>query len=247
MNDAFSWAARPSESCAVAVIWYLVARSSWPLGFQLVLSADIWPSTAVPSVVVILTSMSVPLLTVTAAELLMEALSEPSAGLILICASDDFFAAASSTSACEVLPSPPPEVSASLLEHAESTSTPPSSADAATRPLRRLPSVITRFSIVADSRNPEIPRQELSTLRPVRPVPHRSPVWGIPRFRSAAVVRGGRGRSVRPVRRRNPGRWLPPGVTNFPTLRQPTVISSSSGSFSSPSSSSRSHSGESGS
>ncbi len=28
VNDAFSWAARPSESCAVAVIWYLVARSS---------------------------------------------------------------------------------------------------------------------------------------------------------------------------------------------------------------------------
>lgn len=114
--------------------------------------------TSVPSEAVIFTSVSVPLLTVTPAELLMEALSEPPLGVILICASDVFLAAASSTSACEVL-SPPPEVPASLLEHAESTSTPPSSADAAARPLRRLPSVITRFSIVADSRNPEIPRQ----------------------------------------------------------------------------------------
>ncbi|CAM5238505.1 hypothetical protein STENM327S_06286 [Streptomyces tendae] len=112
-----------------------------------------------PSEAVIFTSVSVPLLTVTPAALLMEALSEPPLGVILIWASDVFLAAASSTSACEVLPSPPPEVSASLLEHAESTSTPPSSADAAIRPLRRLPSVITRFSIVADSRNPEIPRQ----------------------------------------------------------------------------------------
>src|SRR5690606_40113853 len=86
----------------------------------------------------------------------MEALSVPSLGVILIWASDDFLAAASSTCACEVsLPlspslSPPPE-------HAESTITPPSRADAAMRPLRRLPSVITRFSIVAASPNPAVP------------------------------------------------------------------------------------------
>ena len=61
--------------------------------------------------------------------------------------------------------------------HAESTSTPPSSADATIRPLRRLLSVITRFSIVAESPKPREPRNDLSTLRPVRPVPH--PVPGV--------------------------------------------------------------------
>lgn len=101
------------------------------------------------------TSVSVPLVTVTAAALLMEALSEPSLGVILIWASEDFLAAASSTLACEVL-SPPSPLGSSLPPplHAESTSTPPSSADATVRPLRRLLSVITRFSIVAESPKP---------------------------------------------------------------------------------------------
>ena len=117
------------------------------------MSADIAPLTAAPSAVVIVTSVSVPLLTVTAAELLMEAFSEPSLGVILMSASDVFLAAASSALACEVslLPLSLPEASASPPEHAESTSTPPSSADATARPLRRLLTVITRFSIVADS------------------------------------------------------------------------------------------------
>lgn len=130
-------------------------RSSWVLGAQLFLSADISPSTAAPSEVVIFTSVSVPLLTVTLAELLMEALSEPSFGVILMSASEVFSAAASSTLACEESPpsfpdasSPPPPL------HAESTSTPPSSADATVRPLRRLLFVITRFSIVAESPKP---------------------------------------------------------------------------------------------
>jgi len=152
VNDAFSWAARPSESLASAVTLYVVARSSWPEGFQLFLSADIWPATAVPDAVCMVTDVSVPLLTVTAAALLMEALSEPSLGVILICASEVFLAAASSTLACDV-PSPPSDALALPPPplHAESTSTPPSSADAVIRRLRRLLSVITRFSIVAES------------------------------------------------------------------------------------------------
>lgn len=139
----------------------MVARSSWPLGFQLFLSGDIWPSTAVPSAVVIVTSVSSPFSTVTVAELLMEAFVEPSFGVILICASEDFLAAASSTCACEVSLPSDPAASSSPPEHAESTSTPPSRADAAARPLRRrLPSVITRFSIVARIPTPRGPWRE---------------------------------------------------------------------------------------
>lgn len=120
-------------------------------GFQLFLSADICPWTAAPSAVVIFTFVSEPLLTVTAAALLMLALSEPFFGAILISASDVFLAAASSTAACDFVP-PPSAPRASLPPplHAESTSTPPTRADAAIRPLRRLLSVITRISIVAD-------------------------------------------------------------------------------------------------
>lgn len=102
------------------------------------------------------TSLSVPLVTVTAAALLMEALSDPSLGVILIWASDVFFAAASSTFDCEE-PSPsssPLGLSLPPPLHAESISTPPSSADATVRPLRRLLTVITRFSIVAESPEP---------------------------------------------------------------------------------------------
>lgn len=133
----------------------MVARSSWALGFQLVLSADISPATAVPSAVVISTDVRVPLVTATWAALLMEALFEPSPGVILIWASEVFAAAASSALACEVsVPLSPLEaLSLSPPLHAESTSTPPSRADAAMRPLRRLLSVITRFSIVAESPN----------------------------------------------------------------------------------------------
>ncbi len=47
-------------------------------------------------------------MTLTAAELLMEALFEPSFGVIAICASEDFSAAASSALACEVSPLRPP-------------------------------------------------------------------------------------------------------------------------------------------
>jgi hypothetical protein len=108
--------------------------------------------------VVILTSVSVPLLTVTAAELLMDALSEPSLGVMVIWALELFLAAASSTLDCELSPPSFAEASSPPLEHAESTSTPPSSADATVRPLRRLPTVITRFSIVAESRKHESPR-----------------------------------------------------------------------------------------
>ncbi len=156
VKEAFSWATRPAESLAVAASLYVVERSSCALGFQLSLSAEMVPATALPSAVVIVTPVSVPLLTVTAAELLMEALSEPSAGVILIWASEDFFAAASSTFDCELWLESLPDDLSSLPEHAVSTSTPPSSADAATRPLRRLLSVITRFSIVAEKpENPE--------------------------------------------------------------------------------------------
>ncbi len=38
----------------------MVERSSWALGFQLVLSADSAPETALPSAVVMETSVSVP-------------------------------------------------------------------------------------------------------------------------------------------------------------------------------------------
>src|SRR4051794_5201120 len=104
------------------------------------------------------TLVSVPLATFTAAELLMDALFEPSLGVIVIWASEDFLAAAASAWACELSPLPLPEALSSPPEQAESTSTPPSSADAAIRPLRRLLSVITRFSIVAESaKHPESP------------------------------------------------------------------------------------------
>ncbi len=135
----------------MALILYVVERSSWPFGFHLEPSAASVPSTASPSAVVIVTSVSLPLATVTMAALLMLALIAPFLGAIVIWASDAALAAASSTCACDVfeLSAPPPDPPSSL--QAESTSTPPSSADAAMRPRRRLLSVITRFSIVADS------------------------------------------------------------------------------------------------
>ncbi|CAM5266830.1 hypothetical protein SALBM135S_04247 [Streptomyces alboniger] len=161
VNVEFSCALRPSESVAVAVISYFVARSSCLAGFQDLLSADIRPATAVPSAVSMDTSVSVPLLTVTAAALLMLALSEPFFGAILIWATDVFLAAASSTWFCDSLP---PEALPPSSLHAESTSTPPTRADTAARPLRprpgvrRLLSVITNISIVAESRtNPRVP------------------------------------------------------------------------------------------
>lgn len=157
VKELLPCASRPLESAAVALILYVVERSSWPLGFQLEPSAARVPSTASPSAEVMVTSVSFPLATVTMAALLMLALVAPFFGAIVICASEASLAAASSTCACDVFelsalaPLSPP----SSLQ-AESTSTPPSSADAAMRPLRRLLSVITSFSIVADSpRSPD--------------------------------------------------------------------------------------------
>ena len=154
VKEEFSWASRPSESFAVAVILYVVERSSCPSGFQLLPSAASVPLTLVPSAVVMVTSVSVPSLTVTLAALLMLALVAPFFGEMAIRAFEASLAAASSTWACDFFElSALPPLSPSPLQ-ADSTSTPPSTADAAIRPLRRLLSVITRFSIVADSPDP---------------------------------------------------------------------------------------------
>ncbi len=181
----------------MASILYVVERSSWSAGFQLEPSAASVPSTGVPSAVVMTTLVSLPLVTVTWAALLMLALVAPFFGLIAICASEASAAAALSTSRCDDSELPAlvfPPLSPSSVQ-AESTSTPPSSADTATRPLRRLLSVITRFSIVADfpkipgrDRQAAIPRQCSKNTRKGRSVPHPRQMWGTPLIDAAPAV-----------------------------------------------------------
>lgn len=151
VKEPFSWASRPLASLAEALTLYVVERSSCAAGFQLFPSAASVPSTSSPAAVVMVTVVSVPLATVTLAALLMLALVEPFFGSIDIWASDTSWAAALSTCAWDFWEPLAEGLESSPPLHAESTSTPPSSADAAIRPLRRLLSVITRFSIVANS------------------------------------------------------------------------------------------------
>src|SRR4051794_6020717 len=97
VKEEFSCASRPFESCAVALILYVVERSNWASGFQLVPSAERVPLTLSPAAVVIVTTVSLPLATVTLAALLMLALVAPFFGEIAICASEASAAAALST------------------------------------------------------------------------------------------------------------------------------------------------------
>lgn len=63
---ALAVAERPLASSASAVIWYLVARSSRPFGFQAVPSADRVPRISAPvATAVMVTLVSLPLLAVT--------------------------------------------------------------------------------------------------------------------------------------------------------------------------------------
>ncbi len=157
VKEAFSCASLPSASLAVAASAYLVERLSAPFGFQLLPSAAMSPATAVPSLVLSSTWVSVPSVTVTFAASLRPTLVAPSFGAMVILALEVSLAAAASTSAWDLLASPLPFGSPPLSPpslHAESTSTPPSTTDMAARDLlRRLLSVLTRHSIVAG--NPE--------------------------------------------------------------------------------------------
>src|SRR3954453_21651896 len=94
VKEAFATASRFLASLAVAEIVYFVARSSWTVGFQLVPSEDIAPAILVPDSVVMVTDTSVPSVTLTTPELLIDALSELSFGEMEMLAADCSLAAA---------------------------------------------------------------------------------------------------------------------------------------------------------
>lgn len=151
VKEAFSCASLPEASLAVADRAYFVERFSAASGFQLLPSAAILPGTAAPSEVLSSTAVRVPSPTATLVASFRPTLVAPSLGVIVILALEASLAAAASTSDWDLLlPSPPPLGLSSPPPHAESTSTPPSTADMATRDLlRRFLSVLTRHSIVA--------------------------------------------------------------------------------------------------
>ena len=205
------------------------------------------PRPAVPSAVVIVTSVSVPLLTVTFGGVVDGGVVRAVLGRDL-----DLRPRRSSwppprrPGPARLSPPPPAALPPSPPEHAESTSTPPSSADAAVRPLRRLLSVITRFSIVAESPKPrESPSRTPQRYDRFVPFHIRAGVG-----HTTSIARRRRGAACRcraPRETTKPRAAVAARGHDFPRAAQPLRPSSSSVVLLSPSSSSRSHSGESGS
>lgn len=147
VNVALSCASRPWLSLACTSSSYWVARSSWMSGCQLVPSSDIAPVISVPlSTAVMTTSSRAPSSTVTSTSSFIPTLSAASSGVMDITAVEvSASSAARSASVCSVPPPPPPsfsEESSPPPLQADKVSTPQSSAAAALRPLRRMPSLI---------------------------------------------------------------------------------------------------------